>query len=289
MHLLPLGSFKMKFIEGKDSAEKTVSVQSFFMSNEITNKEYREFVNDLRLHPTDSLTRLDIRRASYNRFIPNDSLKTKHQHWKTWFTSIKYSELLKNIIDSNVWANEFSDSKKMQEKYLHYFSDKYFDDYPVVGVSYSNAFWFCNWKSKKENEAQLKKKEQLLSDYRLPTEAEWAYAAQETVQTSSSETQMPVSVKKGKINNFGLRNMGGNISEWTNSTPFTAVQIEYTSDYSAESVFEVDPNQKIIRGANWKENKSGQTNRATDKNFRSNVIGFRIVKTRVYTSGSDEL
>ena len=34
---------------------KGITMQGFYMSNEITNKEYREFVNYLKQHPNDSL------------------------------------------------------------------------------------------------------------------------------------------------------------------------------------------------------------------------------------------
>jgi len=94
------------------------------------------------------------------------------------------------------------------------------ENHPIVNVSYDDASKYCNWLSKKTGR-----------EYRLPTEAEWEFAARggnkgngynysggndtEAVAwytaNSGGETQ-PVGRKKP--NELGLYDMSGNAKEW---------------------------------------------------------------------------
>ncbi len=106
------------------------------------------------------------------------------------------------------------------------------DDDAVVFVSCNDAVAFCRWLSKKENRT-----------YRLPTEAEWEYAARAGTTTafftgdelpaemqknqikswypdpdpSRTKGEKPVSLAVGRAaaNAWGLHDVHGNVEEWT--------------------------------------------------------------------------
>lgn len=151
-----------------------------------------------------------------------------------------------------------------------------FSDYPVVGVSYFDAEKFARWSGK-----------------RLPTEAEWEYAARGGMigknfpfgdQIDSAKVNYGRKykgiVKEGSFppNGFGLYDIAGNVWEWTSDF--------YSSDYYAHSPAEnpkgpVAGRFKVIRGGSW---HSGPM--CIQTYFRNGLspswvdfaVGFRCVK-----------
>lgn len=120
-------------------------------------------------------------------------------------------------------------------------------DHPVVGVSWQDAAEFAAWCGK-----------------RLPSEAEWEYAARgglESMDYPNGETLTPAdgnytqSKKGGPVavgsypeNGFGLYDMQGNVVEWVGDY--------YAPDYYASSP-SADPQGpasgkfRVIRGGGW--------------------------------------
>ncbi len=145
------------------------------------------------------------------------------------------------------------------------------DDHPVVQIAYEDALAYCEWAGR-----------------RLPTEAEWEYAArggQEeavffwgndfgrlSVQANTWEGEFPVNntledgfelrapVKSYPPNQFGLYDMAGNVWEWTsdwyNTTYYPEVASAGTlvNPKGADKAF--DPNnpfqqEKVIKGGSF--------------------------------------
>lgn len=71
----------------------------------------------------------------------------------------------------------------------------------VTGINWHEAAAFCEWLSKKEGKT-----------YRLPTEAEWEYAARAGTTTTFSSGEAPPAADAA--NPWGLKNMHGAVAEW---------------------------------------------------------------------------
>jgi sulfatase modifying factor 1 len=87
--------------------------------------------------------------------------------------STNQTELLKiAMADSNVWRSKL-DYNEPLVRYYH--NHPFYENFPVVGVSYEGANLFCTWLTDKYNSNPKRKYKKVL--FRLPTEREWVNAA----------------------------------------------------------------------------------------------------------------
>lgn len=181
--------------------------------------------------------------------------------------------------DTTVWVKDFNYSYN-DPMHQEYFSHAAYSDYPVVGVNWYQAKAFCHWRTKKKNDfLRGKKKGSKVSAFRLPTEAEWEYAARGGLEfgkypwggpsTTSDQgcflanfkpvrgdyavdgALYTMEAKSFNANDYGLYNMAGNVSEWTNSA--YNLSSYYMGSTMNPNVEDRENKRKIIRGGSWKD------------------------------------
>ncbi|MFO7828183.1 MAG: SUMF1/EgtB/PvdO family nonheme iron enzyme [Bacteroidales bacterium] len=255
MVFIPAGTFTMTIEENNNPMNISASVDAFWMSDEITNSEYREFVDFVKNNPELELCWIDFDHLAQDQ--ENDVTNTKREDY---LICVQNFEIIDNIIDT----------KNMP--YADYFNNAKYDTYPVVGVSQENARYYCIWRSDKENRIRQKEgKTYNYHNYRLPIEAEWAYVASHThIKKNKSKSKIKPS-KSGPKNDFGLYNFEGNVSEWTASSK--------ENRWTNQPDETVDKDMIIYRGGSWISGLDLEERNELNNSEAKAYIGFRIVQS----------
>ncbi len=217
------------------------------------------------------------------------------------------SETVPVYPDTTVWIKDFKYSYN-DPMHQDYFSHDAYGDYPVVGVKFKQAQAFCAWRSKKHNDYLLNRKTpSRVSNYRLPTEAEWEFAARGGLQFASypwgnnyttsdrgcflanfkpsrgdyavDNALYTIEVKSYNPNDYGLYDMAGNVSEWTNSAYNESSY--YLGSTLSPNVEDRENKRKVIRGGSWKDVAYFLEVSTRDYEYADSArsyIGFRTVQ-----------
>ena len=180
--------------------------------------------------------------------------------------------------DTTVWINDFKYSYN-EPMHNDYFWHDAYSNFPVVGVTWHQANAFCQWRTTTKNAYQkTKKKKSLVPNFRLPTEAEWEYAARGGLQGSMypwggpytkndrgcfmanfkpmrgdysvDQALYTVEANAYDPNGYNLYNMAGNVSEWVDSSyeqdayEFSATMNPNVNNYY-NNKYRVYPNVKV--------------------------------------------
>lgn len=373
---------------GTPQQPRTMQVESFFMDEtEITNNEYRQFVNwvidsiarrmlgeagmdqylieedeygepidpailnkkekiewdeqetrealeDLYLAEKDRFYRrrtIDPAKLNYEYYwidyqeaAQKEAATTvKEEHKGTMFanrpkglnnrSSLIKREVVNVYPDTLCWVHDYTYS--MNEDYTRqYFTSPAYDNYPVVGVSWVQAKAFCVWRSNYLNRYLETIDYTAMNDFRLPTEAEWEFAARGGISEMSYPWGGPyvrnpngcflanyqplkgaydddggvrtLMVGHYAPNDYGLYDMAGNVSEWcvdtyNESTYTIANALSPYYNYNASDDDPASMKRKVIRGGSWKDQKyfiQVQTRTYEYQDTSKSYIGFRCVQ-----------
>ena len=219
----------------------------------------------------------------YEEFVLSEAAKKENYGMarKNFITR----ENVKIYPDTLVWMRDFSYAYN-EPMTKRYFAHPSFGNYPVVGVSWKQAKAFCHWRTAMQNKFLKKAGMAIESNYRLPSEAEWEYAARGGRTNSmypwgnyyprNKKGCLLANFKPGRgnyaedggfytvradaywPNDFGLYNMCGNVAEWT-STYYNEGSYNFFNEMNPDLRYDAkdsDPpymKRKTIRGGSWKD------------------------------------
>jgi formylglycine-generating enzyme required for sulfatase activity len=204
---------------------------------------------------------LDIQNAGRKKVTVSsfyiDRFEVTNQEYRNFLNELSGEEREQRVPDSTAWSGSASNAN-----WRTYFYGSERSDYPVVAVTWNDAKAFCRWEGK-----------------RLPTEAEWEYAARAGrvggvypwagFSPRDPQGRYLANFNPGRQgqaadgyaftapvgsyppNRWGLHDVAGNVAEW--------VRDAYTPSYSALSGLDpiyTDPeeNRRVVRGGSWSSN-----------------------------------
>lgn len=212
-----------------------------------------------------------------------DQHEVTNAEYREYLSKLSPDERKQNVPDSTAWTDARS-----QEDWSSYFRSEFFSDHPVLAITWDEAQAYCQAQNK-----------------RLPTEAEWEYAARgghvgrvypwEGLSTQNEDGQYRANYNPENgyaadghaftapvdaffPNDWGLHNMAGNVAEWTRDayTP----SYDNISDFNPRHVDE-DESRRVVRGGAWNSNSFAIGVGVRDTQPRdkaSATIGFRCVQ-----------
>lgn len=289
------------------------SVPLYWKTGDYPSQEYAEVLESMYLPPEkriNNVRTLDVNKLKYAfQWIDvSAAARSKGQD----AAAIK-KESIAVYPDTTVWVKDFNYAYN-EPLFKQYFWHKAFSNYPVVGVTWDQARAYANFRTKTKADYNASRRGGLVPmGFRLPTEAEWEYAAKGGLQNATYPWGGPnltddrgcylanfkprrgdyiedpkkgnymytAPVKSFPKNGFGLYDMAGNVSEWTES-PYNNSTYSFASTLNPSiSNRDYQDTRKSVRGGSWKDIGYLLMTGARSFEYKDSArsyIGFRTVQ-----------
>jgi formylglycine-generating enzyme required for sulfatase activity len=224
--------------------------------------------------------------------------------------------------DTLCWVRDFTYANKSAMT-QNYFWNTAYDNYPVVGVTWSQAKAFSVWRTQIFHSWLQANGDLFVNDFRLPTESEWERGARGDLDNMQYPWGGPyirnasgcflanfkpmrgryfedggfytVKVYSYNPNGFGLYCMAGNVAEWC-STAYDESTYEFAHDMAQDYEYDAKDGEapvkkrKVLRGGSWKDIGYYLMNATRTYEYQDTAksyIGFRNTMTHLGRGGKD--
>lgn len=316
MVLVPAGSYHLGQNDqdvnySQIATTRQITVSAFWMDDtEITNNEWRQFA-ELTADQSSSPATLKGSAEAYDQEV----IKFLFDEYGYNAPPAEYAKLV--IPDTAAWVRDFGSYTYNEPIVENYYWHPAFDDYPVIGVSWYGAQAFAYWRTLYYNKYRDDDEKPRLPRFRLPSEAEWEFAARGGLEHKlypweglylrnakgcflanfknqhgdyiGDNYSYTSPVRAYWPNDFGLYDMSGNVAEWCEDD-FEESAYTYTLDLNP--VYR-DPNKlekrRVVRGGSWKDIAyflSVGTRDYEYADLTKSYIGLRLVNSVIGAAGS---
>ena len=177
-----------------------------------------------------------------------------------WTDGLYGADDIHEVTVASFWMGQF----EVTNAHFKLFKDKNFppmfagNTQPATPVTWDEAKQFCQWMSQQDD-----------LDYRLPTEAEWEYAARGGLdqklypwgnsydsRSANSWNQTTTTIGSFAPNGYGLYDMAGNVSEWVND-PFSEDYYKISPKLNPPGPAQTDADWIQKTGTDWRIVRGG--------------------------------
>ncbi|OBX23009.1 T9SS ring complex lipoprotein PorK/GldK [Gelidibacter algens] len=292
---------------GYEGRKLNKDVDLIFDTNKYPDEYYAEVMDTMYLPLEESYNgqrTWDVKKFKFQYTYMDIQKAAKDRNLKR--KDVLITEQVEIYPDTTAWIRDFAYSYN-EPMHNDYFWHDAYGEYPVVGVSWKQANAFCKWRTLYKNSNQKSKGKQLVNSFRLPSEAEWEYAARGGLQGATFPWGGPyakndrgcflanfkplrgdyaadmalytVEAKSYEPNDYNLYNMAGNVSEWVHGS-YDPASYEYMSTINP-NVNDASNQRKVVRGGSWKDVAYFLQVSSRDYEYADSArsyIGFRTVQ-----------
>jgi gliding motility-associated lipoprotein GldK len=264
----------------------------------------------------------DLAKAALKNFDPQESDNNSEIYYGSFLNRPQAMQSRRQLITKHVvnvypdtlcWIFDWSFSYNEPMAML-YFDSPMYDNYPVVGVNWVQAKAFCDWRTQLYNKYLRASGYPETQKFRLPSEAEWEYAARGGLDGAAypwgsyyarnDNGCVLANFKPGRgdyaldgaaytcivghfsPNDWGLYDMSGNVAEWCNDAYDESVgnvhDLNPSFEYEAKDGEGPSRKRKVIKGGSWKD--FAELCKVYDRRFEyqdtcKSYLGFRCVQS----------